>query len=308
MQTREQQARALRFIAQRSGIPPAEWRLEAQPLSGGLEAHGVYAVVARSSRGHELRFIVKELAGATRREAFIYRALAASDLQPLAPRLLGVEEHEDLVSLYLEHIVSGPPWPWCDLQHTRQVLCSLATLHTIGLAEVAANRCNWDYEHELRLQGAALLEVMQQSRPALRDRGVIVPLPLIRRLVEALPALRRSLLSSTRIPATIIHGDVHSGNVRLRREERGQRAVLLDWGRARMGHPFEDVSSWLQSLAFWEPQARRRHDTLLRAYLEARGSCGPPERELRRLYWLSAPRRLAWGGRHAHQPKCRTAR
>jgi hypothetical protein len=72
------------------------------------------------------------------------------------------------------------------------------------------------------------------------------------------------------------------------REGAAERVVLLDWGRARVGSPLEDVASWLQSLGFWEPEARRRHDTLLRRYLVARGlprHLGP---EVRDAYWLAA--------------------
>jgi aminoglycoside phosphotransferase (APT) family kinase protein len=63
---------------------------------------------------------------------------------------------------------------------------------------------------------------------------------------------------------------MHPGNVILRRTKESLDVVLIDWGRARIGSPLEDIASWLHSLGCWEPQARRRHDTLMRAYLEAR--------------------------------------
>ena len=47
----------------------------------------------------------------------------------------------------------------------------------------------------------------------------------------------------------------------------------------------EDVASWLPSLGCWEPVARRRHDTLMRAYLDARSVRRPHNEELRRDYW-----------------------
>jgi len=65
-------------------------------------------------------------------------------------------------------------------------------------------------------------------------------------------------------------------------------AVLLDWGRARFGSPLEDVSSWLQSVGYWEPEVRRRHDTLLRSYLRARDLSDHLSPELRELYWMAA--------------------
>jgi hypothetical protein len=47
------------------------------------------------------------------------------------------------------------------------------------------------------------------------------------------------------------------------------------------------VSTWLQSLGYWEPQVRRRHDTFRRQYLAARGLPPEPTPELRVGYWLA---------------------
>jgi hypothetical protein len=49
----------------------------------------------------------------------------------------------------------------------------------------------------------------------------------------------------------------------------------------------EDVSSWLHSLGTWEPEIRRRHDTLLRRYLAARGLPSVLLRTVRDAYWLA---------------------
>jgi hypothetical protein len=73
----------------------------------------------------------------------------------------------------------------------------------------------------------------------------------------------------------------------LRRHRGRDEPVLLDWGRARIGSPLEDVSSWLQSLGVWEPEARRRHDTLFGWYLAARGLDRRLGRDLRVAYWLA---------------------
>jgi aminoglycoside phosphotransferase (APT) family kinase protein len=86
---------------------------------------------------------------------------------------------------------------------------------------------------------------------------------------------------------SVIHGDLHSGNVILRRRGGRPEPVLLDWGRARIGSPLEDVSTWLQSLGDWEPETRRRHDTLFTRYLVARGIEGRLGGELRAGYWLA---------------------
>jgi aminoglycoside phosphotransferase (APT) family kinase protein len=100
--------------------------------------------------------------------------------------------------------------------------------------------------------------------------------------------MRSTLLTAPRFGTTLLHGDVHTGNIRVRSRQGRMEVVLLDWGRARLGSPLEDVASWLLSLGCWEPEAVRRHDTLLRRYLSA---CGLPpvlDGEFRKAYWLAA--------------------
>jgi aminoglycoside phosphotransferase (APT) family kinase protein len=103
-------------------------------------------------------------------------------------------------------------------------------------------------------------------------------------VVSALPAIRSRLLSGE---CSVIHGDVHPGNVLVRGRREQAAIVLIDWGRARIGSPLEDVASWLHSLGCWEPEARRRHDTLMRVYLESRARPRAFAAALRRDYWLA---------------------
>ena len=83
--------------------------------------------------------------------------------------------------------------------------------------------------------------------------------------------------------------------------------MLLDWGRARLGSPLEDVSSWLQSLGYWEPAAKRRHDTLLAGYLAARGLAARADRELRDAYWLAGASNALSGALLVHLRTSRDA-
>jgi hypothetical protein len=46
-------------------------------------------------------------------------------------------------------------------------------------------------------------------------------------------------------------------------------------------------ATWLQTLGYWEPEARRRHDTLFAAYLSARGIDRHLSTTLREAYWLA---------------------
>jgi hypothetical protein len=107
----------------------------------------------------------------------------------------------------------------------------------------------------------------------------------LRRVVLALPRIRHHLLSDC---PTVIHGDMHPGNVILRGARGSLDVVLIDWARARIGSPLEDVASWLHSLGCWEPEARRRHDTLMRIYLDARRNRQPFASGVRLSYWLAS--------------------
>jgi aminoglycoside phosphotransferase (APT) family kinase protein len=122
-------------------------------------------------------------------------------------------------------------------------------------------------------------------------------LKTVERAVETLPAMRQALASAH--PLCVLHGDAHAGNVVVCPGD-PPRIVLLDWGRARMGSPLEDVSSWLQSLGFWEWEVRRRHDSLLRSYLLARGWDDRLTPELRSLYWFAAASNALAGALRYH--------
>jgi aminoglycoside phosphotransferase (APT) family kinase protein len=140
---------------------------------------------------------------------------------------------------------------------------------------------DWDYESDLARSAQETLDVARNARDKTGVRHWR-RFGDLRRVVTALPALRSALLQTS----TFIHGDVHPGNIILRPGERIDVA-FIDWARARLGSPLEDLASWLHSLGCWEPEARRRHDTLLRAYLEARSPQQTITTELRRKYWYA---------------------
>lgn len=262
-------------------------------LRGGLVSPSVQALQARyrdeRGRCRVRRCVVKELTGPARREAAIYAALAQTTLRPMAPRLLGTRPGEaGNIRLYLEELVTREPWPWRDVRVAASVLEALARLHELEAPELLRHVIEWDYDAELRERAAQLLGLLEGSRTWLRAAGVDVRLGELRRFVDQLPAVRARLASDTALPPTVLHGDLHPGNVILRGRSAHPRPVLFDWERARVGSPLEDVSSWLQSLGFYEPEARRRHDTLLGIYLQSRGLARLPSREVRRSYWLAA--------------------
>lgn len=277
------------FVARCWGEPRG-LKLEVRPLRGGLESAGVAEVRARFSddrdRPRYSGFVVKRLEGKPAREADVYQRLVSPLGGGIAPALLGIErEGPARCLLFLERVRPVRRWPWREEEAARRLLGRLAHLHATA-APVQAREVlsDWDYESEVAertRQAADVLEALPRDEGFLRLRSGLGPL---RRIEEALPELRRQLLAFAPHGTAAIHGDAHPGNVLVRS---GDRPVLLDWGRARLGSPLEDVSSWLQSLGYWEPAAKRRHDTLLAGYLAARGLPARAGRELRDAYWLA---------------------
>jgi aminoglycoside phosphotransferase (APT) family kinase protein len=163
----------------------------------------------------------------------------------------------------------------------------LAYVHACLPADAFATAlADWNFEAELLQSAGETLELLETAARQEEFTVVRRTLPAVRRVVAALPALRRQLVAAERT-ATVLHGDAHSGNVMIRRRGTSREAVLFDWGRTRLGSPLEDVSSWLQALGYWEPEVRRAHDTLLRHYLAARGRSTQLDQHLRALYWLA---------------------
>ena len=291
------------FAGRRLDADPADVRLSVQPLRGGLESTAVARVRAWApGRPGHVDFVVKHLQGRWRREAELYRAMDVAGLATPAPRLLGVDaDPSDGTYLYLEFVAPGRTWPWVEASMAARVLQDLARLHVSVPADLVRGLDPaWDYEADLLESAAATFETFQRAaahdglawlRPA---RGSL------RRTIDVLPTMRAALRSAAPFGEAVLHGDVHSANVVLRENAEATRAVFLDWARARVGSPLEDVSSWLQSLGYWEPEARRRHDTLIRRYLVARGADDALSRPLRDAYWLASASNVLAGALRYH--------
>lgn len=261
--------------------------VHAEPIGGGLEAAAVHRITVSARDGEASRsrcFIRKVACGAASREAEVYRGFLRSHGLTFAPRLLGVERATaGKTILCLEAVQPQDRWPWRNPASTAAVLARVAVLHALpDPAPLPA----WDYDGELAASAAATVALVRglASRSATSGlvRNAVRP---IEDLVESLGRVRSELRHSRRFGPCVIHGDLHPGNVL---ERRHADPVLIDWARARPGSPLEDVASWLQSLAYWEPEVRRRHDTLFMGYLAARGLAARLTSELRDLYWIAA--------------------
>jgi aminoglycoside phosphotransferase (APT) family kinase protein len=188
--------------------------------------------------------------------------------------------------MFLEWVAPSDPWPWKNLEATALVVEQLAHVHACETSDFVDALESWDYDRELLESADATVELYRAAflngvRPGNR--------PMLRRLervTSALPVIRRELAAF--IGATVLHGDAHTGNAIIRRSGESTEAVLLDWGRARIGSPLEDLCSWLQPVSFWEPETRRVQETLTKRYLRARGIAVELTPQFRDAYWLAA--------------------
>jgi hypothetical protein len=283
-------ARIRQMVAGIHDADPGELHLEPRPLRGGLQATSLTRLrihhrdASGKPRVHTV--VVKHLVGPAAREAGVYQRLLSA-IPAAAPQLLAADvSGPGEAVLYLEALRPTARWPWKDVANARAVLERIAILHQAALPdEILGHLSLWDYERELLVSAERTLELLQRLR-----RGAPVfrsGIRWARRLVSALPAVRRQLLEFRPFGTAPLHGDLHSGNVILRRHQGRDEPILLDWARARIGSPLEDVSSWLQSLGAWEPEARRRHDSLFGWYLAARGMERRLGQDLRAAYWLA---------------------
>lgn len=257
---------------------PSAPLLAVVPMRGGLEGSVARLTIRDASRQRHV--IVKRLTNGMQREASRYRLLAPLQL---APPLLGTADHAGDTYLFLDRIRPAT-WPWRDSANTTLVLQELARIHHFGTSCELPN--DWDYERELRGSAAETLEVAANAARGLPEVDWKGGLRALRRVVAALDEVRGRMMESC--GTTLIHGDVHTGNVMLRAGTTRRGIVFLDWARSRAGSPLEDVSSWLLSLRTWEAAAARDHDTLFRDYLAAAGRPAELTPALREAYWYAA--------------------
>lgn len=269
-------------------LDASDVRLDAMP--GGLESLVARAHVRTGKRTSCL--IVKQ-APAASREAEIYEWLWERLPDPPLPHVLGCHRVGTASYLFLEDIRACSPWPWDDLGCAEAVCRALARLHDD--APVAAGALVTDARAEAG-SAAETLAVALATRDA-TGRRVWGRTGDLRRVVAALATIRARLAEDGPV---LLHGDMHPGNVLLAEDAGRRRVVLIDWGRSRVGAPLEDVASWLHALGCWEPRARRRHDHLLKVYLDARRDRRRLDADLRARYWLASARNALSGAIRHH--------
>jgi aminoglycoside phosphotransferase (APT) family kinase protein len=225
--------------------------------------------------------VIKELPAGFEREADVYDVLWRHLESPPAVRLFGREVAARATYLYLEEAQASHSWPWAETQSAGAVCRTLARLH--DSRALPKDVFVWDYDTALAQSAQSTLELARDARDT-GGRRLWRRLGDLRRVVAALPRIRQRLLSGE---TSVIHGDMHPGNVILRGGA-NHDVAMIDWARSRVGSPLEDVASWLHSLGCWEPEARRRHDTLMRMYLDARRPRQVLSSSVRVDYWLAS--------------------
>lgn len=282
-----------RAVARSASVRHDAVQLELRPLRGGLECEQVVDATARfrdrRGRPQVVGLVAKRLEGAARREAKAYHSVVTPAAPTLAPRLLGVEPlPPDGALLLVERVARASAWPWWDAEIVRRTTWRTGELHEALLGVDPRTVADWDFEAELQERARTTLAVLdglpREPAYAVVRRG----LPVVRRAVRFLPAARRELLRDGPLPTGVIHGDLHPGNMLVRRQRGRPEPVFLDWGRVRLGSPLEDLSSWLISLGTWQADTRRLREALLRTYLRGRGRSARITARLRRHYWLAA--------------------
>ncbi|HYG69965.1 MAG TPA: phosphotransferase, partial [Anaeromyxobacteraceae bacterium] len=296
MTDRSQLAEVVRRALRGETLPDVV--VERRALRGGLTATSVTELRLRYAAGGvrlDAAVVVKQLSRESAREAFVYERLLPG-AGALAPRLVDVTEGPEGLVLVLERVRRATAWPWRDTARAGAVLATVARLHARPPQPLPPDVAAWDYERELAASAAATLAELESASPPPGD-GRRWPAAATRRLVAALKDLRAELLALPGLGPALLHGDLHPGNVVV--HGRG-RIVLLDWERTRIGSPLEDVASWLVSLGHHEPEARRRHDTLLGVYLAARGLPARIGPEVRRAYWIASASNALAGALRYH--------
>ena len=283
---------------------PTRMVLDVQPLRGGLESRAVARVqaeiTAHGGTPRRFTFVVKRLDGPGNRELAMYDLLGTAGARPV-PEVLGAQAIGPSTSYLFLEWIEASRWPWSESSMVAGVLEQLAHLHSLlSVVGLPGSLSAWDYESELlALAGITLnsLESAAEHASFADLRRLVAPL---RRVVAALPGMRRQLLSANSLGQAVLHGDVHSGNVLVRDTNLHRSLVLVDWARARLGSPLEDVSSWLESLGSWEPGVRRQRASLLQRYLHARGLPAAAAHHLDLWYWVAAASNALAGALHYH--------
>ena len=249
------------YLAKVHGNQCEEVETNIRELRGGLDSSCVLHVRTifrtRDRRVRSGSFVLKRSQPGGAEGRVHVDVLPSSGLE-LAPTLLGFHQAEGEHVYMFEYVRRSERWPWSASNNSRLVLDALAGLHGRRLTDFAADR---SYELIL-VKGASRLQEHLEGIPRGSELGFARgSIPVVRRMAEALPRIRRRLLDNGLFGSTLIHGDVHSGNVLLRKRRNGVSPVFLIGAGAGM------VRRWKTSVRGcnrWDFGNRRRSASTIR--------------------------------------------
>lgn len=136
------------------------------------------------------------------------------------------------------------------------------------------------------LHDRQLAKLAAQIDPLLADSEaqLVLGADLHARLVAIAPALRAVCrqLAAYNIPASLVHADLHAGNVAVR----DGRLLIFDWTDASLAHPFFDLVTFVFA-ARSLPEGEALAERIVAAYLQLWEHLESPER-LREAWQLAA--------------------
>ncbi|MDG4788381.1 aminoglycoside phosphotransferase family protein [Micromonospora sp. WMMD1102] len=218
-------------VPQRAWNLSAIWRLDMRgPDMRGPEGAGPDGAV-----GAGPPVWLKQVPGFFAHEPVLLRWLGTA-VPDLVPVLIAADDHGRML---LEHVPGEdgyglPPAGRAEVaaDHHRLQLASVDQVERLVAAGVPDRR------------GMALARTV---RDRLAAHGP--DLAQLRSLLDGLPD-RLAELGRCGLPDTLVHGDLHPGNVRIA----GDRRVIIDWGDGFVGHPGFDILRLTESV---EPEPAR---------------------------------------------------
>ena len=245
-------------------------------LTYDRDEQGPNAIVAKLPSQDEARRAEERRFGGGEREVEFYRTFGPVAGIPV-PRCYGAEldRQSGAFVLLLEDLSEGrlPGWNDTAVDDAELLAEHAAAFHARWLGDGRLNQCPWLRRIGARGESAAARRDYRRDVAEFLDE-YSAEAPAV--MLEAVRALERSWeRTHNRIAArsrTLIHGDLHLGNVFFP-SERGGRFAVFDWTHAAIGPGAADLA---RMLVFGMPVERRRavEARLLSRYADAIRSRG----------------------------------
>jgi aminoglycoside phosphotransferase (APT) family kinase protein len=239
------------------GQPSKLAALNISSLGGGYSSAAIYRVELEfrlnESATRHLPVVLKHT---SETEVNVMRALGDVPGAEALPRLIdcGQFDGDELIHWFVMPFFEGAPLSTADDEMPLAVIDSLARLHAHFISRL--NELAW----LPRFDGAAfhgLLGWVMDRLAEAETRQADERLAVVHRVVQAArddPSVQAAFAC---LPATLIHGDVHGGNILALADG---APVLIDWGNARLAPAMFDLSNmveldspnWRRYLAIWE--------------------------------------------------------